>query len=59
MLCFGFQKHSRRKLYKSGGIADTGDANGIESAVKKHYVVAPEAYTLNAEEQLKIYMVMS
>ena len=42
-------------LYKSGGTADSGDANGIESAVKKHYVVAPEAYTLNAEQQLKIY----
>lgn len=42
-------------LYKSGGTADSGDTNGIESAVKKHYVVAPEAYTLNAEQQLKIY----
>ena len=42
-------------LYKSGGTADTGDVNGIESAVRKHYVVAPEAYTLNAEQQLKIY----
>ena len=42
-------------LYLEGGTADEGDLNGIESAVKKHYVVAPEAYTLNAEEQLTIY----
>ena len=43
-------------LYKSGGEADSNlDANGIVSAVNKHYVVAPEAFTLNSEQQLKIY----
>ena len=42
-------------LYKTGGTADSGDANGIASAVRKNYIVAPEAYTVDADHQTKIY----